>query len=128
MKRMVILLSLVGVILASGAASQIWLHQYTRNLKKQMEQLSFSAVQGEQVQTELRAIYADWEEYQRMLGMTIREEHLDEVEKHMKRAEFIIRLPEEQQNREELAMELLEAADAAEELWQKEKISIQNIL
>ena len=128
MKRMVILLSLVGVILASGAASQIWLHQYTRNLKEQMEQLSFSAVQGEQVQIELRAIYADWEEYQRMLGMTIREEHLDEVEKHMKRAEFITRLPEEQQNREELAMELLEAADAAEELWQKEKISIQNIL
>ena len=93
-----------------------------------MEQLSFSAVQGEKVQTELRAIYADWEEYQRMLGIAIREEHLDEVEKHMKRAEFLTRLPEEQQNKEELAMELMEAADAAEELWQKEKISIQNIL
>ena len=128
MKRMVILLSLVGVILSSGAASQVWLHQYTRDLKEQMEQLSFSAVQGEKVQTELRAIYADWEEYQRMLGIAIREEHLDEVEKHMKRAEFLTRLAEEQQNKEELAMELMEAADAAEELWQKEKISIQNIL
>lgn len=125
---MVILLSLVGVILSSGAASQVWLHQYTRDLKEQMEQLSFSAVQGEKVQTELRAIYADWEEYQRMLGIAIREEHLDEVGKHMKRAEFLTRLPEEQQNKEELAMELMEAADAAEELWQKEKISIQNIL
>lgn len=128
MKRMVVLLSLVGVIFASGAASQIWLHQYTRGLKEQMEQLSHAAVQGEQVQAEIRAIYADWEEYQRMLGMAVREEHLDEVEKHMKRAEFMTRLPAEQQNREELAMELLEAADAADELWQKEKISIQNIL
>ncbi len=128
MKRLVILLSLVGVILSGGAASQIWLCQYTRDLKEQMEQLSYSAVQGERVDTELRAIYADWQEYQRMLGMAIREEHLDEVEKHIKRAEFLTQLPKHQQYRDELAVELLEAADAAERLWEKEKISIQNIL
>ncbi len=128
MKRMVILLSLVGVILGSGVASQVWLHNYTLELKQQMEQLSYSAGLGEEVQTELRAIYSDWEAYQKRLGATIREENLNEVEKHMKRAELLTRMTDQQEIRQELVMELMEAADAAEELWQKEKISLQNIL
>ncbi len=125
---MVVLLSLVGVILGSGAASQVWLHRYTQELKEQMEQLSYSAGLGEEVQTELRAISSDWEEYQKGLGAIIREESLNEVEKHIKKAELLTQMTDQQEIRQELVMELREAADAAEELWQKEKVSLQNIL
>ena len=60
MKRMVVLLSLVGLLLGSGVMSQKWLHGYTGSLKSQMEELSQAVQQGENVKYEIRAIRADW--------------------------------------------------------------------
>ncbi len=125
---MVILLSLVGVILASGAATQKWLYSYTTGFSAQMESLSISAQNGEKVLHEIQAVHADWERYQKWLGAAIHEENLNDLESHIKRAEMLAGFPENEVYRRDLVLELLEAADAAEELWQKEKLSLQNIL
>ena len=113
MKRMVILLSMVGAILAGGFAVQHW--------------LSDSAERGENVLTEVRAVHADWECFQRRLGAVIHEENLNDLESHIKRSEMLAEFPHNEVYRRDLVLELLEAADAAEELYQKECLSLQNI-
>ena len=127
MKRMVILLSMVGAILAGGLAVQHWLSDYTLQLSQQMESLSDSAERGENVLTEVRAVHADWECFQRRLGAVIHEETLNDLESHIKRSEMLAEFPHNEVYRRDLVLELLEAADAAGELYQKECLSLQNI-
>ena len=127
MKRMVILLSLVGLLLGSGAVSQNWLHGYTGGLKAQMEELSEAVQQGENIKYEIRAIRADWTRYQQWLGAEAHENKLDQLEAHIKRAEMLAGFPDSDVYRRELVLELLEVGDAAEELWEKERLSLQNI-
>ena len=128
MKRMVVLMSLVGLLLGCGAVSQQWLHRYTGGLKAQMEELSKAAQGGENVKYEIRAIRADWTRYQQWLGATTHEDKLDQLEVHIKRAEMLAGFPDSDVYRRELVLELLEVGDAAEELWEKERLSLQNIL
>lgn len=128
MKRMVVLLSLVGLLLGSGVMSQKWLHGYTGSLKSQMEELSQAVQQGENVKYEIRAIRADWTRYQQWLGAKAHEDKLDQLEVHIKRAEMLAGFPDSDVYRRELVLELLEVGDAAEELWEKERLSLQNIL
>ena len=128
MKRMVVLLSLVGLLLGSGVMSQKWLHGYTGSLKSQMEELSQAVQQGENVKYEIRAIRADWTRYQQWLGAVAHEDKLDQLEVHIKRAEMLAGFPDSDVYRRELVLELLEVGDAAEELWEKERLSLQNIL
>ena len=128
MKRMVVLLSLVGLLLGSGVMSQKWLHGYTGSLKSQMEELSQAVQQGENVKYEIRAILADWTRYQQWLGAEAHEDKLDQLEVHIKRAEMLAGFPDSDVYRRELVLELLEVGDAAEELWEKERLSLQNIL
>ena len=128
MKRMVVLLSLVGLLLGSGVMSQKWLHGYTGSLKSQMEELSQAVQQGENVKYEIRAIRADWIRYQQWLGAEAHEDKLDQLEVHIKRAEMLAGFPDSDVYRRELVLELLEVGDAAEELWEKERLSLQNIL
>ena len=128
MKRMVVLLSLVGLLLGSGVMSQKWLHGYTGSLKSQMEELSQAVQQGENVKYEIRAIRADWTRYQQWLGAEVHEDKLDQLEVHIKRAEMLAGFPDSDVYRRELVLELLEVGDAAEELWEKERLSLQNIL
>ena len=128
MKRMVVLLSLVGLLLGSGVMSQKWLHGYTGSLKSQMEELSQAVQQGENVKYEIRAIRADWTRYQQWLGTEAHEDKLDQLEVHIKRAEMLAGFPDSDVYRRELVLELLEVGDAAEELWEKERLSLQNIL
>ena len=128
MKRMVVLLSLVGLLLGSGVMSQKWLHGYTGSLKSQMEELSQAVQQGENVKYEIRAIRADWTRYQQWLGAEAHEDKLDQLEVHIKRAEMLAGFPDSDVYRRELVLELVEVGDAAEELWEKERLSLQNIL
>ena len=128
MKRMVVLLSLVGLLLGSGVMSQKWLHGYTGSLKSQMEELSQAVQHGENVKYEIRAIRADWTRYQQWLGAEAHEDKLDQLEVHIKRAEMLAGFPDSDVYRRELVLELLEVGDAAEELWEKERLSLQNIL
>ena len=128
MKRMVVLLSLVGLLLGSGVFFQNYLHRYTGELKDQTEELSRAVEAGENVKYEIRAIHSDWEAYQKWLGAEAHEDRLDQLEAHIKRAEMLAGFPNSDVYRRELVLELLEIGDAAEELWQKEKMSLQNIL
>lgn len=128
MKRMVIMLSIVGTILACGAASQVWLHDYTEDMSTQLNLLSEAVGNGDQVQHEISAILADWDQCQKKLSVWMSENNLDQVETHLKSAEMLSHYPDDETYRHQLRLELLNAADAAEELWQKEKVSIQNIL
>ena len=125
---MVVLLSLVGLLLGSGVFSQNYLHRYTGELKDQTEELSRAVEAGENVKYEIRAIRSDWEAYQKWLGAEAHEDRLDQLEAHIKRAEMLAGFPNSDVYRRELVLELLEIGDAAEELWQKEKLSLQNIL
>lgn len=128
MKRMVVLLSLVGLLLGSGVFSQNYLHRYTGELKDQTEELSRAVEAGENIKYEIRAIHSDWGAYQKWLGAEAHEDRLDQLEAHIKRAEMLAGFPNSDVYRRELVLELLEIGDAAEELWQKEKMSLQNIL
>lgn len=128
MKRMVVLLSLVGLLLGSGFFSQNYLHRYTGELKDQTEELSRAVEAGENIKYEIRAIHSDWGAYQKWLGAEAHEDRLDQLEAHIKRAEMLAGFPNSDVYRRELVLELLEIGDAAEELWQKEKLSLQNIL
>ena len=56
------------------------------------------------------------------------ENNLDSLESHLKNAEVLAGYPEDETYLHQLRLELLNAADAAEELWEKEKVSLQNIL
>ena len=128
MKRMVVLLSLVGLLLGSGVFSQNYLHRYTGELKDQTEELSRAVEAGENIKYEIRAIHSDWGAYQKWLGAEAHEDRLDQLEAHIERAEMLAGFPNSDVYRRELVLELLEIGDAAEELWQKEKMSLQNIL
>lgn len=128
MKRMVVLLSLVGLLLGSGVFSQNYLRRYTGELKDQTEELSRAVEAGENIKYEIRAIHSDWGAYQKWLGAEAHEDRLDQLEAHIKRAEMLAGFPNSDVYRRELVLELLEIGDAAEELWQKEKLSLQNIL
>ena len=116
------------LLLGSGVMSQKWLHGYTGSLKSQMEELSQAVQQGENVKYEIRAIRADWTRYQQWLGAEAHEDKLDQLEVHIKRAEMLAGFPDSDVYRRELVLELLEVGDAAEELWEKERLSLQNIL
>lgn len=128
MKRMVIMLSIVGTILACGTVSQVWLHRYTDDMSTQLSLLSEAVGNGDQVQHEISAILSEWEQCQKRLGIWTSENTLDQLESHLKNAEMLSHYPYDETYRHQLRLELLNAADAAEELWQKEKVSIQNIL
>lgn len=128
MKRMVIMLSIVGTILACGAVTQVWLHQYTEDMSVQLELLSEAVGKGDPVRHEIGAILSEWDQCQKHMGIWASENVLDQVESHLKNAEMLSHYPDDETYRHQLRLELLNAADAAEELWQKEKISIQNIL
>ena len=128
MKRMVIMLSIVGTIFACGTVSQVWLQGYTKNVSEQLTQLSEDVGSGNGVQQEISALLAEWHQYQKWLGVWTMENNLDPLESHLKHAEVLAGYPEDETYRHQLRLELLNAADAAEELWEKEKVSLQNIL
>ena len=128
MKRMVIMLSIVGTIFACGTVSQVWLQGYTKNVSVQLTQLSEDVGSGNGVQHEISALLAEWHQYQKWLGVWTMENNLDPLESHLKNAEVLAGYPEDETYRHQLRLELLNAADAAEELWEKEKVSLQNIL
>lgn len=128
MKRMVIMLSIVGTIFACGTVSQVWLQGYTKNVFEQLTQLSEDVGSGNGVQHEISALLAEWHQYQKWLGVWTMENNLDPLESHLKNAEVLAGYPEDETYRHQLRLELLNAADAAEELWEKEKVSLQNIL
>ena len=128
MKRMVIMLSIVGTIFACGTVSQVWLQGYTKNVSEQLTQLSEDVGSGNGVQHEISALLAEWHQYQKWLGVWMMENNLDPLESHLKNAEVLAGYPEDETYRHQLRLELLNAADAAEELWEKEKVSLQNIL
>ena len=127
MKRMVVLLSLVGLLLGCGAVTEGWLRRYTDGLQSQMEALSRAAAAGEDVGCEVRAVLSDWEACQKWLGAAVHEDRLDQLESHVKRAEMLSGFPGSASCRRELVLELLEVGDAAGELWEKERLSLQNI-
>ena len=128
MKRMVIMLSIVGTIFACGTVSQVWLQGYTKNVSVQLTQLSEDVGSRNGVQHEISALLAEWHQYQKWLGVWTMENNLDPLESHLKNAEVLAGYPEDETYRHQLRLELLNAADAAEELWEKEKVSLQNIL
>ena len=128
MKRMVIMLSIVGTIFACGTVSQVWLQGYTKNVSEQLTQLSGEVGSGNELQHEISALLAEWHQYQKWLGVWTMENNLDSLESHLKNAETLAKYPEDETYRHQLRLELLSAADAAEELWEKEKISLRNIL
>lgn len=128
MKRMVIMLSIVGTIFACGTVSQVWLQGYTKNVSEQLTQLSEDVGSGNGVQHEISALLAEWHQYQKWLGVWTMENNLDPLESHLKNAEVLAGYPKDETYRHQLRLELLNAADAAEELWEKEKVSLQNIL
>ncbi len=128
MKRMVIILSIVGTILACGTMSQVWLQGYTEDMSTQLNLLSEAVGNGDEVRHEISAILAEWQQCQKKLGVWTTENYLDQLESHLKNAEMLSKYPEDETYRHQLRLELQNAADAAEELWQKEKISLQNIL
>jgi hypothetical protein len=128
MKRMVVMLSIVGALLTCGVVSQVWLKNYTEQMSDQLELLSDAVGSGEEIRYEIGAILNEWEQYQKRLGLWTSENYLDPLESHLKNAELLSRYAEDDTYRHQLRLELMSAADAAEELWQKEKISVQNIL
>ena len=128
MKRMVIMLSIVGTIFACGTVSQVWLQGYTKNVSEQLTQLSEDVGSGNGVQHEISALLAEWHQYQKWLGVWTMENNLDPLESHLKNAEALAQYPKDETYLHQLRLELLSAADAAEELWEKEKVSLQNIL
>ena len=127
MKRMVVLLSLVGLLLGCGAVSEGWLRRYTDGLQAQMAELSRAAAAGENVGHEVRAVLSEWTACQKWLGAEVHEDRLDQLESHIKRAEMLSDFPDSENCRRELVLELLEVGDAAGELWEKERLSFQNI-
>lgn len=128
MKRMVIILSIVGTIFACGTVSQVWLHDYTKNVSAQLSRLSEEVGSGNELQYEISALLTEWHQYQKWLGVWTMENNLDPLESHLKNAEALAKYPEDETYLHQLRLELLGAADAAEELWEKEKVSLQNIL
>ena len=127
MKRMAVLLTILGSLLAAGAVSENWLHDYTRNLSAQLTELSGSAESGKMIRSEISALLSEWQEAQARYGMWTTENHLDPLETHLKNAEMYASLPPDEEHLKQLRVELLSAADAAEELWEKERVSLQNI-
>jgi hypothetical protein len=68
MKRMVVMLSIVGALLTCGAVSQVWLKNYTEQMSDQLELLSDAVGSGEEIRYEIGAILNEWEQYQKRLG------------------------------------------------------------
>lgn len=124
MKRLSLIVAILTVIVLLESWGALWLRDYSEELSAELTSLSGQVDSSpDAVLEELTRIHGEWTKRRKILSIYIHENPMDSFERDL--TEAILRLEEEDG---EAALWMRLAADAAAEIWEREKPTVQNIL
>lgn len=124
MKRLTVIVTILTAIVLLEGWGAFWLRDYSERLSGSLTALS-GQVDGapDRVLRELTGIREEWTERRKILSIYIHESPMDNFERDLTQA--LLRL---ENGDGEAALWMKMAADAATEIWERERPTIQNIL
>ncbi|MDD6031994.1 MAG: DUF4363 family protein [Oscillospiraceae bacterium] len=123
MKRLAVSIAIISAIVILESWGLFWVRDYTADLSSQLTALSQQLDHPEEVLEQLDRIEEQWHENRKLMSLFIHEKVMDDFEENA--AEARLRL---QTGEPEAALRLQMAAEAAKEIWEREKPSLQNVL
>jgi len=119
MKRLSLILTILGFVIAAELAGLTWVKDYTNDLSAELTALS----RQEDILPRLEEIRGEWDSRRRIMSIFLHERTLDHFEESLTDAALRIRTDET-----DAAFWLQTAADAAKGIWESERPDLQNIL
>lgn len=122
MKRLTISIGILAIVVALEIWGLFWVRDYSAELSDRLTKMS--AQVGEQdLLPQLNEMEEDWQQHRRVMSLFIHEKLMDDFESNLTEARY--RLLTDQP---EADLWLRMAADAAAEIWEMERPTLQNIL
>jgi len=124
MKRLAVIVTILTAIVLLEGWGAFWLRDYSEELSVRLTALSEQVDKAPgRVLGELTGIREEWTERRKILSIYIHENPMDNFERDLTQAIFRL-----EKGDGEAALWMRMAADAATEIWEREKPTIQNIL